>query len=378
MSAQTASTVSAGEQPAGDSRRRKVGPSRGRSIWFALGPKNIGAIYVFVVICIVFTIWLPNTFPTNATVKQVLDGNAITAMAALALIVPLATRIFDLSFAYVMTLAGVTAAHFVVSDHVNIVLAMILGMLAALVIGLVNAFVVVVMKIDSFIGTLATGSLVQAFITYFTNDVSINDVRLAGGFSKLGQNSVGGIVFPVFYALILAVLLWFLLEHTPTGRRLYATGFNPDAAKLAGIRVDRLRFISLLVSASIAGFAGVCLASTLSAGSTTAGTSYLLPAYAAAFVGATQFMNGRFNAWGSLVAVIMIGTGTVGLGLANAAPWAANMFTGVVLIGALSATGAQRRLIGAGRFRGRGRKTVTPRDVTPERSANTPSWANSE
>ncbi|MDT4935615.1 MAG: ribose transport system permease protein, partial [Pseudonocardiales bacterium] len=131
--------------------------------------------------------------------------------------------------------------------------------------------------------------------------------------------------------------------------RLYATGFNPDAARLANIRVDRLRFCSLLVSATIAGLAGVCLASSLSAGSPSAGTPYLLPAFASVFVGATQFKNGRFNAWGTIVAVLMLGTGTIGLGLASAPPWASDMFTGVVLLAALGATGLQRRSLRAGR-----------------------------
>jgi ribose transport system permease protein len=324
----------------------------GRSRYAAFSVRNIGAFYVLALIIIVFSLWVPETFPTVATIKQVLDSNAITAMAALALIVPLSARTFDLSFAYTMSLSGVTAAHFVVDNHMNVYLAGLLGILAALVIGVINGIVVVVMKIDSFIGTLATGSLVQAFITYFTNDITINNPRLTGAFSKIGQNAIDGVIYPVFYAVVLAVGVWLFMEYSATGRRLYATGFNPDAARLANIRVDRLRFCSLLVSATISGFAGVCLASSLSAGSPSAGTSYLLPAFAAVFVGATQLKNGRFNAWGTIVAVLMLGTGTIGLGLATAPTWSADMFTGLVLLAALGATGLQRRSLRAGRTDG--------------------------
>ena len=129
----------------------------------------------------------------------------------------------------------------------------------------------------------------------------------------------------------------------PTGRRLYATGFNPNAARLANIRVNRLRFCSLLTSAGLAGFAGVMLASSLAAGSPSAGTSYLLPAFATVFVGATVFKQGRFNAWGTIVGVLMLGTGMVGLGLVSAPLWAIDMFTGVVLIAALGASVYQSR-----------------------------------
>ncbi|MBV9203901.1 MAG: ABC transporter permease [Actinobacteria bacterium] len=318
----------------------------------SLSPRSIGAVYVLIAICIVFSIWAPQTFPRVATIKQVLDNNAITALAALALIVPLSARVFDLSFAYVMSLSGVTAAHFVVADNWNVLLATLAGIAAALIIGVVNGLVVVVMRIDSFIGTLATGSLVQAFISFVTNDNSINSVKLSGTFSQMSQGSIGGIIYCVFYALVIAAALWLLMEHTATGRRLYATGFNPNAARLADIRVNKLRFCSLLTSAGLAGFAGVMLASSLAAGSPSAGTAYLLPAFATVFVGATVFKHGRFNAWGTIVAVLMLGTGTVGLGLVSAPLWAIEMFTGVVLIAALSANAFERSSLLRGRVTG--------------------------
>ena len=266
----------------------------------------------------------------------------------MALIVPLSARTFDLSFAYTMSLSGVTAAHFVVKNNMNVELAMLLGIGAALIVGVINGFVVVGLRIDSFIGTLGTGQLVQAFISFVTKDNSINSAKLAGTFTNVSQTTVGGFVYVVFWALAVAVVLWLFMEYTSTGRRLYAAGFNPEAARLANIRVDRLRFFSLLTSAGIAGFAGVMLASSLSAGSPTAGTSYLLPAFAAVFVGATQFKRGRFNAWGTIVAIIMLGTGVVGLGLVNAPIWAQDMFEGVVLLAALAATGFQRRSLWRG------------------------------
>ena len=158
---------------------------------------------------------------------------------------------------------------------------------------MINAAVVVGMKIDSFIATLATGSLIQALITLVTNDTPISDVKLAGGFSKIGQTTVQGITLPVFYFAVVAVGIWYLLEHTATGRRLYAVGFNPDAARLAGVKVARLQVLALLTSGTLAGAAGIVLASILGGGSPTAGTPYLLPGFAAVFLGATQLKNGR-------------------------------------------------------------------------------------
>jgi ribose transport system permease protein len=321
---------------------RPARPALGARLVRGLGVDRIGAVYVWLLISVVFAVWVPTEFANVATAKQILNANAITALAALAVIVPLATRTFDLSFAFTMTLSGVTAAHFV-AVGTPVALAVLIGILVGAAIGLINAFVVVTMRIDSFIGTLATGSLIQSFITMATGDTPIQNIRLSGDFAKIGQTDINGITLPVFYAIAFAFAIWYLLEHTATGRRLYATGFNPDAARLAGVRVERLRFMSLITSGLLSGVAGVVLASTLQSGSPSAGSPFLLPAFAAAFLGATQLKHGRFNAWGTIIAVLLLGTGTTGLALASAPQWAANMFVGVVLIAALAVTGIQRR-----------------------------------
>jgi len=222
--------------------------SGGASRWVnLLAFDKIGAIYVWIAIVVVFSFWAPDTFPNITTAKQILNSNAITGLAALAVTIPLAARVFDLSFALNMTLCGVAVAHFVV-DGLPLGLALALGVLIGLAVGLINATVVVVMKIDSFIATLATGSLIQALITLVTNDTPISDAKLSGGFSQIGQTTVGGITLPVLYFAAVAVAIWYLLEHTATGRRLYATGFNPDAARLAGVSVARLQFMTLVTS----------------------------------------------------------------------------------------------------------------------------------
>lgn len=317
-------------------------PSAASRLARGLAFNNIGAVYVWLAIVVVFSIWVPDTFPTISTVKQVLNANAITALAALSITIPLAARVFDLSFAYTMTLTGVITAHFL-SVGVPLLPAVALGLGAGVLVGVTNAIVVVVLRIDSFIATLATGSLIQALITMATKGTAIISPKLQGGFEKIGQTNIDGFTLPVIYALVVAVAMWFLLEHTATGRRLYATGFNANAAKLAGVRVERLRFLSLVVSGSLAGATGLVLASTIGSGDPSAGTAYLLPAFAAAFLGATQLKHGRFNAFGTLIAVLLLGTGTTGLALANAPQWAADMFVGIVLLASLAVTGIQRR-----------------------------------
>ena len=343
-----------------------VRPNRWSRVKRGLSFERIGAVYVWIAIVIVFSIWIPDTFPTLATVRQILNSNSIAGIAALAITIPFCARVFDLSFAYVMSLTGVTAAHFIAAGW-GVAPSVALALAVGLAMGLINAVVVVVLRIDSLIGTLATGSLMLAFITLTTHDTPINDPKLNGPFAAIGQTTIGGVSLSVLYCLVIAFAMWYYLEHTASGRRLYAAGFNADAARLAGVRVNRLRFGSLLTSGFVAGIAGIVLASTTASGTPDAGTAYLLPGFAAVFLGATQLKYGRFNAWGTIIAVMMLGTGIIGLGLASAPAWAANMFVGVVLIAALAVTGLERRAIGSGQRR-RGhllRRERLPADAPP-------------
>jgi len=339
----TTTTTSTTKALATDSRA-----SFGKRVARSVSPRKIGALYVLVIISIVFSLWAPSLFPHWATVLEIVNSNAIGALAALTLIFPLSAGVFDLSEAYTMSLTGVVVAYLVVNHNVPFWLAILAAMGFALGVGLLNVGVVVVMKIDSFIGTLATGSLVVALIALVSSGNTIAGIKLFGGFAKVAQGKFLGFVYPVWYALIFAIIVWYVFEYTAFGRRLYATGFNKRAARLAGVQTDWLQAITLLVGALVAGLIGIVLASFIGAGSGDIGTPYLLTSFAAVFLGATQFKEGRFNALGTIVAILLLGTGETGLTLANAPSWTGSAFTGVVLIAALAVTGIQRRNVGFG------------------------------
>jgi ribose transport system permease protein len=321
-----------------------------------LSPSKIGGLYVLAIMIVVFSIWVPETFPEWATARQILNSNAISAMAALTLIIPLSAGVFDISVPYTMTLSGVICTYAIVNSDQSVWVGIVLALIVSLLVGVMNGIVVVVFKIDSLIGTLATGFLIQALVQWRTGSRNVTGPELQGTFQDIAQKRwLWDLTLPVFYALIMAVLIWYLLEHTATGRRIYATGFNRDATRLASVRTDRLQFGCLLASATLAGITGVVLASSLGSGSPTAGNLYLLPAFAAVFLGATQLKNGRFNAWGTIIAVVLLGTLTTGLGLAQVDQWVQQFATGVVLIAALALTGFQVRRAGAESKRARAR-----------------------
>lgn len=310
---------------------------------------RFGAVYVLVVIVILFSILAPDTFPTWDTVKSILNENATIAILSLALVVPLSTRVFDLSIGNVVALITVTVAWLVVTHNVPLGLAIVLAIVMALAVGLINAAIVVGIGIDSFIATLGTGAVLQAVNLLISNEETVTNSHLSSDLGNIAAADIGGIQLPVIVAIVVAFLLWWLLEHTVTGRRLYAIGFNDEAARLAGVRVKRLRTLGLMVSAFIAGIAGIMVVARIGAGSPDVGPAYLLDAFAAAFLGATQIRNGRFNPWGTIIAVLVLGAGQTGLTQIGAAAWTLQFYTGSVLIAALTLNRLERKQVRAGK-----------------------------
>ena len=187
---------------------------------------------------------------------------------------------------------------------------------------------------NSFIATLATGSLLEALIQLQSKGLTL--VQGVERTSKIATAAIDKITAPAIAMVVVCVVLWLLLSHTPAGRRLYATGLSRDAARLSGVRTGRIRFASFIISALAAGVAGIVVTSQVGAASPSVGPPLMIPAYAAAFLGATQVRPGFFNAWGTLLAVITLGTLNYGLELAGVAEWVTYLSTGSVLIIALA------------------------------------------
>jgi len=312
----------------------------------ALSPRNIGAIYVWVVLIIIFSIWIPDLFVTQVTFHRVLNEYAITGIGALSVVLPLAAGVFDLSVGANIGLSGIVAGWVLVHTSLPPAVAILAALGTGLAVGLFNSLVVVVLRIDSFIGTLASGSIITAITIGVANDQILTG-RTGGPFARVATAQWHGIQLPVIYMLVLMLIIAFVLERTVFGRYVYATGYNADVTTLVGVSVVRVRIITLMCSGLMAAIAGVALTARVEAADPSNGPSYLIPAFSAAFLGATQFRRGRFNPWGTVVSVLLLGTGSVGLLLAGAPQWSPQVFQGVVLIAAVSLAVIQgRRKVG--------------------------------
>ena len=293
------------------------------------------ALYLWAVFMIWFGVTRSDTFLTGTTLKLVLAENVITGVLAFAFLVPLTTGTYDLSIGAMMSMALVITTSLAKHHTVSPIIGIFIALGACAVAGAVSGFFVVKMKVNSFIATLGMSQVITAFVLHTANQ------SISGVFSKsyfnLGQKQVFGQPLFVYYLFILAIVLWFVLEHTPVGRYMFATGGNPEAARLAGVRTDRLVWGSLIGSGLIAGFAGIIFSWKVGNFSQSIGPGYLFPAVAAVFFGASQ-LKGRPNVWGALIALYALAWGVKGLQLTFSSNtiWIEPLFQGLSLLAAVS------------------------------------------
>jgi ribose transport system permease protein len=311
------------------SGRHLLGGRPARSVYGGDIMRRYGVVFIWLAMIVVYSVLLPETFFSFTTVQTIAGSQAVLLIIAIGLLIPLSAGEFDLS------VSGVTGLSLVLIGWLNVIhewpigAAIAVALISSLIVGSVNAFFVVAAGVDSFIVTLGTGTILTGVV------LGIN-TQSTGGISDhlvdAMHTQVLGLALAFYYGLALTVFVWYLLGHTPAGRYLYFVGSGRDVARLSGIRVARVRAVSFLACSGIAALAGVVLAGWLGASDVTVANSYLLSAFASAFLGTSIIQPGRFNAWGTLIAVYFLVTGITGLELLGFAGWIEFVFYGASLV----------------------------------------------
>jgi ribose transport system permease protein len=211
----------------------------------------------------------------------------------------------------------------------DIVPTVLVAVSAALLVGIVNAFVIVVLDVPSLVATLGMGSLL-AGLALGINNLIVSPV--SPELVDLARGKILGLQQVFFIALGLTIALWYVFSYTPVGRYLYFVGAGRDVARLTGIRVNLIRVAALIAGSVIAGVDGVLLAGRNGSVDPNLAPGLLLPAFAGAFLGATAIHPGRFNPWGTFIAVYFLVTGINGLQLLRITGWVEQVFFGVALV----------------------------------------------
>lgn len=304
-----------------------------------------GLLLLAILLVVFYSLRLPDTFPTALTAQSILSDKSTVALLSLAEVVVIAGGKFDLSIGYVLGISHILAVGLQVRSDLSWQLTALIVLLVGAAIGLVNGLLVQFAQIDSFIATLGTGTIVYSISIWYTGGQQVLGV-LSSGFLAINGSKLFGIPIPAFYVLACTAIIWLAFEYLPIGRYLYAIGSNPRAAELVGIGINRYVIGSFIASGVIAAFAGVVLGSRLQVGQSNIGPEYLLPAFVGALLGATTIKPGRVNAWGTLIAVLILAIGISGIQQMGASFYVEPLFNGATLIVAVGLAGyaARRRL----------------------------------
>ncbi len=327
-----------GEAPPSAPRRRLTAHSL--SNLFAV----YGLLIVFILVLVVFGALKPESFLGIININSIMVSQSVTALLALAVMVPLATKQFDLSVGYHLGMAQVFIIGLQVQQGMGWLEAAALILVAALIVGFVNGILVTWFNINSFIATMGTGTLLYGISNWYTNGEQIVGMSLPDSFTNLTA-IWHGIPLPAVYVAIAAIVLWCVTERLPVGRNLYVIGANVRAAELTGINVSRHMIGAFVIAGFLSGLAGIVLGSILQTGTPSVGPEYLLPGFAAALLGATSIRPGRVNVVGTILSVLVLAFSFSGVQQLGAPFYIQYFFNGGILIVAvgLSVYAARRR-----------------------------------
>ena len=307
--------------------------------------ERYGALGILLLAIGVFSLLRPETFPTAVNAKAILVSQGVLALLVLGLLLPLATGEFDLSLGFVMSFCTVVIGSLTAFQGWNPALASITTFLIALSVGALNGLLIVYARISSFIATLGIGTVLSGLTIWISKGQIIGAASVQVGGSErglpaqvlwLGQTEVFGVGLPVYLMLGAAVLFAIVLGHTQFGRFLYAVGGGREVARLAGLPTGRLIVLAFMISSATSGFAAMVALGLFGSAHPDVGDQYLLPAFAAAFLGATTIEPGRFNVWGSLIAIFLLAILVAGLQQLGAPYWVSPVFNGLALVAAVA------------------------------------------
>ena len=305
-----------------------------------------GLVILTVGLIVIFSILLPDTFPTVLNVRSIVSDKAIIALLSLAAMIPMASGRIDLTVGYGIVLWHILAISLQTAYGLPWPVAVVIVLALGVLTGFINGLLVEVAKIDSFIATLGTGTVLYALALWHTGGRQVVGV-LPEGFYALNGTMLFGLPITGFYVLLIAICMWIVLEYLPIGRYLYAIGANPKAAALNGIPVRKFVIGAFVTSGLLAALTGVLLASKLRIGQASVGLEYLLPALVGAFLGSTTIKPGRVNVWGTLIGVIILAVGISGIQQFGGSFFVEPLFNGVTLLIAIGIAGYAQRKRGA-------------------------------
>ncbi|MCR9910667.1 ribose ABC transporter permease [Vibrio campbellii] len=249
----------------------------------------------------------PNFFTVD-NILNILRQTSVNAIIAVGMTLVILTAGIDLSVGSVLALCGAFAASMIALE-VPVLIAVPTALFAGAALGAISGIIIAKGKVQAFIATLVTMTLLRGVTMVYTDGrpISTGFTDTADAFAWFGTGYALGIPVPVWLMVIVFAAAWYLLNHTRFGRYVYALGGNESATRLSGINVDRVKIGVYAICGMLAALAGIIVTSRLSSAQPTAGMGYELDAIAAVVLGGTSLMGGKGRIMGTLIGALIIG-----------------------------------------------------------------------
>ncbi|GAB7262112.1 ABC transporter permease [Dickeya ananatis] len=307
-----------------------------------------GMLITVVLLIALFGLASDNFLDPN-NIINILRSIAIVTVIAIAVSISLSVGGFDLSVGSTASLANALVISLFVWHGFSTTGAIVLTLALCLLVGLFNAFLIVILRIPDMLATLASLFVIQGVaMTYsyggsITQNMLLPSGEIADGVIPEVFSTLGHVPVIVVIMLAVTILVQLYMSLTKHGRRMYAIGGNPEAARLAGIRTARYRVLAYLLSSLLAALGGILLASRIGSSQVNAGGGYLMDAVAAAYIGFSLAGSGKPNALGTLVGAVILGVLQNGLVMLSVPYYAMDIIKGSVLALALAMTYFHKR-----------------------------------
>jgi ribose transport system permease protein len=310
-------------------------PGRGaRGATLLVGARRHGVLLALAATVALFSALRPHIFPTVENAETMLQDLSPLAIAAFGMTVVLVMNDFDLSLGAMIGLGGTTAIVLMSKSGIDYIPAIALTIGLGVVVGLTNGVAVAYAGASSFVITLAMGTVLQGVEYQISGQQSVFQ-NVPGAYKSLANAELFGLSSQVYVALAIFVVLFVLLERSEIGRYMYAIGGNIEAARLSGLRVRELRVLGFVIGAVCSAVSGMLLTSQAGQSTPDLGVPYLLPVFAAVFLGSTAIRVGKFNMAGTLVGAIFLQVISTGLILLELKPAFINIVQGGILAGSV-------------------------------------------
>lgn len=307
--------------------------------------ERFGLVGLLIILVGVFALQLPGVFLTGANLRSIALSQSVLAVLAVALVFPLVGGRFDISVGANVGLCSIVTASMMSKTGLPLLPSIAIGILTGILIGALNGVLVAYLGINSIIATLGVSTIISGIVQAYTQGIPVSS-NISPALTGLSNQLLLGIPVLFIVMLVLAAAAWFVLTQSTYGRYLFAVGSNADAALLVGLPIRRIIMMSFVWAGAFAGVAGVLQVAAQGNGNPqVGGITFMLPALAAVFLGATTFTPGKYNIPGTVLGLIFIATAVSGLALMGVQPWVTDVFNGgaVVIAVGLSALFKRRR-----------------------------------